>query len=223
MSIPSETEALSTLRKLLQKPTAQWSSDGQRQAVITCLQWAKDLIVILPTGSGKSAIIATVATLEECKVTAVLCPLKSLLVDWSRRLKAMNVAFEVFSREAPAITGQTPIILVSLDATIRPYWREAINNLRKDTPLNRLVIDEAHLLLTESTYRNVMEHVRELREHPVQMVLLSATIAPSSIADLRSQANLAKGPLTQIIRASSNRPELSFQALQPQKSFSQVY
>ena len=78
MSIPSETEALSTLRKLLQKPTAQWSSDGQRQAVITCLQWAKDLIVILPTGSGKSAIIATVATLEECKVTAVLCPLKSL-------------------------------------------------------------------------------------------------------------------------------------------------
>ena len=48
ISIPSETEALSTLRKLLQKPTAQWSSDGQRQAVITCLQWAKDLIVILP-------------------------------------------------------------------------------------------------------------------------------------------------------------------------------
>ncbi|EJF55380.1 hypothetical protein DICSQDRAFT_130619 [Dichomitus squalens LYAD-421 SS1] len=133
----------------------------------------------------------------------------------------MNIPFEVFSRDNPTITGQTPIILASLDATVRSYWRRAVAELRSDFQLNRLVVDEAHLLLTESTYRDVMNHVKELREHRVQMVLLSATIAPSSISDLRSQANLAKGLLTDIIRASSNRPELCFQTPVPYESFAE--
>ena len=221
-TLPSEDQALQALRRALGKPNAIWSSKGQREAVISCLKWAKDLIVILPTGSGKSAIIATVASLEKNKITAVLCPLKSLMTDWARRLTAMNIAFEIFSRHKPTITGQAPIVLVSLDATVRSYWRRAVTELRSDFVLNRMVVDEAHLLLTEATYRDVMHHVKELREHRFQMVLLSATIPPTSIASLRSQANLAKGLLTHVIRASSNRPELSFQTPIPYPSFAAV-
>ncbi|KAI1784795.1 P-loop containing nucleoside triphosphate hydrolase protein [Ganoderma leucocontextum] len=122
----------------------------------------------------------------------------------------MNIGFEVFDTDTPYISGQKPIVLVSLDATVRPKWLQAVTSLCPDVYLNRYVIDEAHLLLTEGGYRDIMGRVQELRLHRVQLVLLSATISPTSIAQLRSQANLAPGEDTEVIRASSNRPELHF-------------
>ncbi|KAI0362857.1 P-loop containing nucleoside triphosphate hydrolase protein, partial [Pilatotrama ljubarskyi] len=174
------------------------------------LEWQKDIVVILPTGSGKSAVVATVAKLETLKVTAVLCPLKSLLADWQRRLQRISFPFEVFSPSSPVITGQKPIVLVSLDATDRATWHQAVASLRPEIQLNRYVVDEAHLILTEASYREVMSHVKELRTHRAQLMLLSATIAPKSIPALRTAFSLAPGDLTRIIRASSNRPEFAF-------------
>ena len=129
------------------------------------LRWKQDLVVILPTGSGKSAVVATIARLERLTVTAVLCPLRSLLQDWQRRLSALKYPFEVFSPSKPVITGQAPLVLVSLDATDRHAWRQDVASLRPEVMLNRYVIDEAHLVLTESSYRGVMAHVKELRAH----------------------------------------------------------
>ena len=177
------------------------------------LRWKQDLVVILPTGSGKSAVVATIARLERLTVTAVLCPLRSLLQDWQRRLSALKYPFEVFSPSKPVITGQAPLVLVSLDATDRHAWRQAVASLRPEVMLNRYVIDEAHLVLTESSYRGVMAHVKELRAHAAQVVLLSATIPPTSIPSLYTSFNLAAPPNTQIIRVSSNRPELHFSRL----------
>lgn len=218
----SSEDALQSLRQVLRKPDANWSSDGQKQAVMACVQWAHDLIVILPTGSGKSAIITTAASMEHNKITAILCPLRSLLSDWERRLKSMNIQFEIFNSISPKITGQAPIVLVSLDSTVRSYWHQAVASLRPGITLNRYVIDEAHLILTEAAYRDIMHHIKELRNHHVQMVLLSATIAPSSIADIRERANIAAGLDTLIIRASSNRPELYFQEPQVYSEFATV-
>ncbi|CDO77848.1 hypothetical protein BN946_scf184589.g2 [Trametes cinnabarina] len=208
--LPSETVALAALRQVLQQPEAMWSNEGQKLAVMSGLEWQKDIVVILPTGSGKSAVVATVTKLESLKVTAVLCPLKSLLADWQRRLKQLSFPFEVFSPSSPIITGQNPIVLVSLDATDRATWHQAVAGLRPEVQLNRYVVDEAHLILTEASYREVMSHVKELRTHRAQLMLLSATVAPKSIPALRVAFNLAPGDHTRIIRASSNRPEFAF-------------
>ena len=206
--LPSEDDALQALRVVLRQDNARWRSDGQRQAVMAGLRWKEDIVVILPTGSGKSAIVATIAKLERLTVTAVLCPLRSLLQDWQRRLRALKYPFEVFSPSKPVITGQAPLVLVSLDATDRHAWRQAVTSLRPEVMLNRYVIDEAHLVLTASSYRGVMDHVKELRAHAAQLVLLSATIPPTSIPSLHTSFNLAVPPHVRIIRASSNRPEL---------------
>ncbi|KAI0628002.1 hypothetical protein C8Q77DRAFT_1068933, partial [Trametes polyzona] len=207
---PPQQEALQALRDVLHNPKANWSNEGQKLAVKAGLEWRKDVVVILPTGSGKSAIISTIVKLEKLKVTAVLCPLRSLLSDWQRRLTRLGAEFEVFNPQNPVITGQAPLVLVSLDVTTRGTWRQAVASMRPEVQLNRYVIDEAHLLLTESGYRDIMRHVKELRETKVQMMLLSATIPPICLAPLRVSANLAQGNNTHIIRACSNRPELFF-------------
>ena len=95
-SLPTAEQRLQALRTVLHQPNAQWRNEGQRLAVIRGLEWKTDVVVILPTGSGKSAIITTIAHLEKNTVTAVLCPLRSLLVDWQRRLDAVNFPYSVF-------------------------------------------------------------------------------------------------------------------------------
>lgn len=107
--MPSEETALAMLRTVLHKPNAQWSNEGQKYAVMAGLQWVKDLVIVLPTGSGKSAIVATIAKLEQRKVTAILCPLKSLLNDWKRRLTELQYPFDVFEAGHRDIRGQKPI------------------------------------------------------------------------------------------------------------------
>ncbi|KAI0323904.1 hypothetical protein GY45DRAFT_1349651 [Cubamyces sp. BRFM 1775] len=201
-TLPTEAEALQALRQVLKKPDAQWSNEGQKLAVMSGLEWKKDTVVILPTGSGKSAVIATIAFLEKLKVTAVLCPLRSLLGDWKRRLTALQLPFEVFDPQKATISGQASIVLVSLDVTPGAAWRQAVRSMRPEIKLNRYVVDEAHLIITESSYREVMHRVKELREIPTQLFLLSATIPPAALSPLRDMFNLADGDNTRIIRAA---------------------
>ena len=199
---------LKALRAVLRQPHAQWRNEGQHLAVIAGLEWKTDLVVILPTGSGKSAIITTIAHLEKNTVTAVLCPLRSLLADWQRRLDNIGFPYSVFQPSRPFISDQKPLVLVSLDVTDGHSWRQAVSMMRSEAPLVRIVIDEAHLVLTEVSYRAVMTHVKELRQSAIQLALLSATIPPVAIPQLGSSFTLASNPL--IIRATSNRPELHF-------------
>lgn len=210
MPIPTEADALKALRAVLHNPQAEWSNEGQKLAVMSGLEWKKDVVVILPTGSGKSAVVATIAKLEKLKVTAVLCPLRSLFSDWKRRLDRLQFSYEIFSPLTGTISGQAPILLVSLDSITSASWQQAVASMRPEVTLNRYVIDEAHMILTEASYRDIMTRVKELRFVPAQLMLLSATIPPKSLPDLRKEANLAAGSNTRVIRASSNRPEMRF-------------
>ncbi len=210
--MPSEDEALQGLRTVLANPHAQWRNEGQKLAVMAGLQWQSDVVVVLPTGSGKSAIVATIAQVEVNRITAVLCPLRSLLQDWHRRLQALHIPHTLFDSAHPEINDQHSLVLVSLDLSTTHAWRQAVAKLRAEIPLCRIVIDEAHLVLTEGEYREVMSRVKELRLLKVQIMLLSATIAPISIPSLSTTFNLSSK--VEIIRATSNRPELHFMPLE---------
>lgn len=193
---------------VLHNSQAQWRNEGQKLAIMAGLLWEKDVVVILPTGSGKSAIAATIAHLETNRITAILCPLRSLLQDWHRRLTALDIPHSVFDSTHRQINDQHSLVLVSLDISTTVSWQQAIASLRTEIPLCRLVFDEAHLVLTEVEYREVMVRVKELRVQNLQVMLLSATIAPTSINSLPAAFNLTSG--FEVIRASSNRPELHF-------------
>lgn len=210
--MPTEEQALQALRCVLKDNNAQWRNEGQKEAVMAAVAWEKDLVVILPTGSGKSAVVATAAMLETNKITAVFLPLRSLLADWQRRLERLEYPFEVFNPSKPRLSGQNSLVLVSLDAAGGAAWRQAVTSLRSDIRLNRIVFDEAHLVLTEGSYRGIMHQVKELRFCFVQVMLLSATIPPVSLPHLGASFTLAAGDNTRIIRTTSNRPELSFKA-----------
>lgn len=199
---------LQALRKALRNPTAQWSCEGQRLAVHAGLDNKTDVVAVLPTGAGKSAIVTTLSFLEPGSITVVLCPLKSLIFDWRRRLSELKHKYEVFNPQTPKLTGQCPIVLASLDQSVSHAFSQAIKTLPLGISLRRYVIDEAHLIITESSYRSVMQLVPELRTVPAQMMVLSATLPPTSVPTLKERCLLMEN--TTVVRASSNRPELYF-------------
>ena len=170
------------------------------------------MIVVLPTGSGKSAIIYSLIPHCGKGITIIFCPLRSLLHDWERRLKQDAIIHHVLQPTDTHINAHFPVILASLDRSLlSTNFAQAIATVSPGYSVVRFVIDEAHLILTEANYRAIMARVQELRQGAeVQMICMTATLPPTAINALRSAANLAEGENTVVIRASSNRPELLF-------------
>jgi len=71
---------LAALRKLLRSSGCNWTSSEQYEAVKYAIKGNSDLLVALPTGSGKSIIPMVAATVTK-KTFVVVVPLISLLED----------------------------------------------------------------------------------------------------------------------------------------------
>lgn len=58
---------------------------------------AAEMIVILPTGAGKSVLFMLPALIERTQTTVLIVPLKSLRVDMSRRLSEAGISNAVYN------------------------------------------------------------------------------------------------------------------------------
>ena len=203
--------ALYVLRRVLRIPSAQWTSSGQLEAVQALCEWKQDVIITLPTGSGKSIVLPTVASLESSSfITVVLCPLNSLLEDWHRRLDAIAYPHQVYDSVSPCITSQYSVVVASLDAAVTPAFQQAMASVSAPRSIRRIVIDEAHLVISDLHFRAVMQKVGHIRRSRLQFVLISATIPPSAESLLCQLTNVNYPHHAVIIREPSNRYELQF-------------
>ena len=119
-----------------------------------------DILVISPTGSGKSLCFQLPALLKE-GMTVVLSPLRSLIYDQVESLKAKGISCELLNgdlgvrkrnkilselqNEIPNIKllYSTPESVLCNDE-LKPY----IYNLHKKGLISRFVLDEAHCIST---------------------------------------------------------------------------
>ncbi len=200
------------LRELVKDPNASWKHMHLRLALMHILKLDDDVVAVFPTSAGKS-MLAILPHYYELGITVILAPLRALVHDWDRRLTEQEVPFEVFSGKGSVITGTKPIVLASYDVTRYPTWQQQIEYLysvhRKS--IIRIVFDEAHFPIS-SHFRDQLQDLYQLRTHPVQYVLLSATIPPSSEDYITSQYQLSK-PL--FIRTSTLRPEIKYTIKEP--------
>jgi hypothetical protein len=208
-----EAAAKEMLRKVLHKPHAEWTCEEQKQAVLELLLLKHDVLAILRTGAGKTMLPVIASQLEKNKVTVVVLPLKSLVSDYIRRLQDMGVQYELYEGQRQ-LTGAHGLILVSPDMAKQPRWRQSLAELNECCPVVRLVFDEGHFALTGSNYRSALRNLYELRTIPMQLVILSATIPPTSQGAIVDAFGL--GPNTVVIRTPSDRPELEY-VLEPRQ------
>ncbi|KAG2743923.1 P-loop containing nucleoside triphosphate hydrolase protein [Suillus brevipes Sb2] len=209
-------KSLWTLCVLLQDEWANWWSSKQQDAVLSVLKRETDnIIMMLKTGGGKSMLAIIPAIMDTKRAVVVVLPLKSLMTDWERKLKAMGARFQIYNPTV-RLPRDTNLIPVSTDKAKFKTWRQHLAELNEVLPVGRLVFDEAHLPLLAENFREAMRYMQEIREFPMQLVLLSGTIPPFSVATLKASFGLAGNAIK--IRESGNRPELEYIMKTPARS-----
>ena len=198
----------------------------QKEVVESMLK-KKDILVISPTGSGKSLCFQLPALVNE-GITVVLSPLKSLIYDQVESLKKKGINCELLNgdlgirkktlvldelrKNIPQIKllYSTPESMLCNDE-IKPYFLELYNkNL-----ISRIVLDEAHCISTWGhDFRPNYLKVRHLKSTfpNIPIIALTATATEKVNADIRDI--LQMGEETDIFQSSFLRTNLNIQIKQ---------
>lgn len=150
----------------------------QEQAMEAIQARVSPVVAVMPTGTGKSVLFMLPAWAESGGTTVVIVPLIALRYDMQRRCHALGISCVewVGGRSPPDAAS---IVLMTAEAALDGDGSTFINRLRQTRRLDRIVIDECHVVLnTEWRFRPKLRELGELARVETQMDLLTATLPP---------------------------------------------
>ncbi|KAG1761237.1 hypothetical protein EDD22DRAFT_954216 [Suillus occidentalis] len=179
------------------------------------LEQETNIIAMLKTGEGKLMVVILPALIETDTAVVIVLPLKFLVTNWKKKLKAMEVPFQIYNDSRPLLTNIN-LILVSADKARFKTWRQYLTEFNEVLLATRMVFDEAHLTLLSEEFRVSLQDVHKLRQFPMQLVLLMAIMPHSSILALKHMFGLLSTAIE--IRELINCPKLEYIMRQPAQS-----
>lgn len=202
---PWSTEALlGGLRDLYHDESLEWKSTEQAEALTLVMTWTEQVVVVLPTGAGKSAVFMLPCTLPDAGITVLIVPLVSLRCDLFRRLQDLRIGYLEW---LPGERREAGLVLVSIEAASTADFLTYARTLIDQQKLDRIVFDECHLTVTAASYRDSIVDVTEIRDLRTQFVYLTATLPPSIYSEFEERNHLLD---PKVIRVSSNRPNIRY-------------
>ena len=180
---------------------AQFTSHHQRQALTHIVEGNNEIVAVLRTGAGKSLLYILPSQLPGAGTTVVVLPLVVLKQEMERRCRLSGIEFYIWGADNDLDPDQLrcPLLFVSIDQAVQPRFRTVLNQLHMADALDRIVVDECHLILTAVSYRPRLRELQELRRSTCQFVFLTGTLPPEMIpqfehAALLSRPRLIRGP-----------------------------
>lgn len=203
----SETVKMA-LQRLYSNPAAEFRSSLQRQMVELVAAHHAEIVIVIPTGGGKSLSFMVPALLPRAGTTVVVLPLVALKQDMVRRCWVAGIDYSIWDAhgQSDRFVG-TPLLFVAAEQAIREPFRRFLGRLDALQQLDRVVFDESHLILTASSYRPKMALLRDLRDLRCQFVFLSATLPPLLMLEFEKRL-LLDSP--RILRAPTFRVDLHY-------------
>ena len=200
----SAAALLRRARELYRDDALRWKSAAQERAMATIMSGTEQVVVVMATGEGKSLLFMLPCTLPDAGVTILIVPLVSLRGDLLRRVEELEIKHLVW---APGEQGRAPLVFVAVEAAATKQFRAYARKLVATQELDRIVLDEAHLTVTASEYRQAMVDLAAIRDVRTQFVYLTATMPPTLQATFEEQNHLVH---PKVIRASTNRRNLFY-------------
>lgn len=181
----------------------------QQEALIHAITAGQpEIIGILATGEGKSLAFLLPSILPRAGMTVVVVPLVALKGDMQRRCEEAELEYAVWdSANTKVDYSGIPLVFVSVEQAIGVEFRAFLGQLDARRSLDRIVFDEAHLVLTASTYRPRMHLVQQLRAVYCQMVFLTATLPPMMQTQFEHKMLLAT---PHVIRSQTTRSDIRY-------------
>ncbi len=204
---------------------------GQRQIIEQALQ-NQDLLIIMPTGGGKSLCFQLPALLKP-GLTVVVSPLIALMQDQVEALRDNGIgatflnsslnSHQVRSREEAILKGKVKLLYVAPERLLSERFLPFLTLVQHEIGISAFAIDEAHCVSEWGhDFRPEYRQLKQLRQrYPgIPTLALTATATARVRQDIIQQLALAK---PSIHVASFNRPNLYYEIQPKQKqSYSQL-
>jgi ATP-dependent DNA helicase RecQ len=204
---------------------------GQRQIVEEALQ-NRDLLIIMPTGGGKSLCFQLPALLKP-GLTVVVSPLIALMQDQVDALQDNGIGAtflnsslsweDVRSREFAILKGKIKLLYVAPERLLGEKFLPFLEQVRSQIGISAFAIDEAHCVSEWGhDFRPEYRQMKQLRQRypDVPILALTATATGRVRQDIIQQLTL-KQPGIHV--ASFNRPNLYYEVQPKQRqSYNQL-
>mgnify|MGYP000403227562 CR=1 FL=1 len=192
---------------------------GQRQIIEDALQ-NRDLMVVMPTGGGKSLCFQLPALLKS-GLTVVVSPLIALMQDQVEALRNNNISatflnsslnsYKVRSREEAIMNGKVRLLYIAPERLISDKFLPLLDVVKEKIGIANFAIDEAHCVSEwghdfRPEYRQLI--LLKKRYPDVTTTALTATATDRVRVDIIQQLGL-KQPSVHI--ASFNRHNLYYE------------
>jgi superfamily II DNA helicase RecQ len=148
----------------------------QRPVIEAIMQQQSPIVVVMGTAAGKSLTFMLPA-LTSTGVTVLVVPLLSLKSNLRDRCRKAGIECVEWSSEHPHEWAQ--VVIVVPEVAVSAPFESFLNRQRAMGRLDRVVVDEAHLVL-ESTnnWRTQVLKLRNLIHADTQLMYLTATLEP---------------------------------------------
>jgi superfamily II DNA helicase RecQ len=185
---------------------ATFKSDQQISAVLNAIFSTRDLLIVLPTGQGKSLAFYLCALYHRTKCTLVITPLESLRRDL---FVCGSAAIEI-ATWTPNLQFHDPhppqLVLVSVEQAKEEAFRTWLEV--NEPNISKIFIDEIHLVETQTKFRWYLRDVQKIRTVKLPLVFLSATFP--SVMEKHLKSNFSCKALD-VIRDRTARRNLRYE------------
>ena len=197
---------------------AEWRSAEQAEAAWTILgpQGREEpVIVVLPTGAGKSILFMLPAVMRGTGTSVVVVPFVALADDLTERARLAGVDCIHF-RSSSSRPGQETVprvarlVVVGAETATGPEFGVYADGLASSGQLGRIFLDECHTVITDRGYRAKLGELRGLHRFGRPVVMLTATL-PVALEGWFRQAMLATAAI--IVRGRTTKANCRYRVV----------
>ena len=211
-----------TVYEILFSIFSHTSFNNLQEPIINSVLLGEDLLVILPTGSGKSLTYQLPALISP-GITLIIQPLLSLMTDQVQKLRSLGIKSVEYNSNLSSKQQISELARLESDPEIKivfsspemlsksEKFKESLQSLSRGSRLARLVIDEAHCICQwGSDFRPDYLKISKFRDNfpNIPIVALSASATKEMILDISKNLKL-KDPI--LFSQGYNRPNLFYE------------